>query len=910
MTTRKTQLNRRGSLDATLRGLSVAALMAASACVPERAATDSAPDDNGAPVDGNGAAPVDGNDGAVSDSRPVTPDHPIGFIGDQDITKLSAVTNWFVEFENDPLALGGDSTAIDADLERFRTAATTYGLNLSERRVFRGILNGVTVRMSSDELSRVAALPNVRAIYPVGITEQPKLAAGNEPMLDSALGMTGASVVQEELGFDGTGIKVGVIDTGIDLQHPDLADRVTGGFDFVGDAYDATDPTSVPVPEPGVGSRPGGDDCGGHGTHVAGIIGAGGDPKANGARGVAPGVTFRAYRVFGCEGSTNDDTIAAAIELAFEDGMDIINLSLGSNNGFSNDFLSVALGRVLELGMIPVASAGNNGRAGVFTVGSPAAGTDVLTVASFDNVFTRVKRLTLSDGTEGGYSNLTGAPAAPDTGSSGPLVYVGQGCDADTYAADPAGKVALITRGTCPFAEKYTRAVTAGAIGVVIENNAPGNFAGTLGTATPTVFGITVSQETGAHIRTLLTAGTEVSINWVGGVILSPNPTGNQISAFSSYGLTPELLLKPDIGAPGGYIRSTWPLDRTDGESPGYAVLSGTSMSSPYIAGAVALLMEALPNTQADQVRGILQNNAEPKAWFGAPTGEYLDSVHRQGAGMLRIDRAIQATTQVTPSKLSLGESAQGSFSTVLYVRNNTDEQITYTLGNDVRSLATGPDVYVPAFSTGEATVVYSRVVGNTQSPPIQTIAVPAGGIRSVTVLITAPVDLPDQSVYGGYLTITPAAGSKGTAVTVPYAGFKGDFQSVEVLSRPVSLLKYAADTATYVEAPEGTAYTMVAQDRPGFAVGLRYGVQTLKAEIVPLDGDAWIKPQSVLNVEMMRRSNPGEANPFTMGEFDATSLPNGRYRIRVTMLKAGGDTTNPAHTATAESPYFEIARP
>jgi minor extracellular serine protease Vpr len=579
---------------------------------------------------------------AVSDATEVTPEGVLPFTGHVEAETYREITTWFVELAHEPLVMGGDPAELDADLEGLRRQAFERALPLDERFVFRGIVNGVTVRMGIDEVPVLARLQGVRRIYPVGITTMPEPQHVSEPQLGTALGMTGADMVQRELGFDGTGIKVGVIDSGIDLQHPDLAPRIIGGFDFVGDAYNSRTPGSLPVPEPGPGSRPGGDDCGGHGTHVAGIIGASGNPETGGARGVAPGVGLAAYRVFGCSGSTDDDVIVAAIERAYEDGMDLINLSLGSDNGFPEDFLSMALSRVLELGMVPVSAAGNNGRNGTFTAGSPAVGADVISVASFDNLFSRVAKVQLSTGVDVGYTVLTGAPALPTSGESAAITYVGRGCNADTYTSDPRGKVALITRGECAFAEKYDRAYAAGAVGVVIENNVPGTLNGTLGGTRTQGWGIGISQENGTLLKAALAQGT-VTLRFTGGFLVEPLPNGGLASDFSSYGLAPDLSLKPDIAAPGGFIRSTYPLEKP-GESPGYAVLGGTSMASPYVAGAVALLMQARPDLPAWQVRTVLQNSAEPKPWWGDRNGPALDSVHRQGAGMVRIDRAILGT--------------------------------------------------------------------------------------------------------------------------------------------------------------------------------------------------------------------------------------------------------------------------
>src|SRR4029079_7604896 len=125
---------------------------------------------------------------------------------------------------------------------------------------------------------------------------------------------------------------------------------------------------------------------------------------------------------------------------------------------------------------------------------------------------------------------------------------------------------------------------------------------------------------------------------------------------FSSYGTEAELTLKPDIGAPGGFIKSTYPIEKGT-----YASLSGASMASPHVPGAVALLLEAHPSLPASQVRDVLENSADPRPWSGGPGLGLLDLTHRQGAGMLDIPSAIEATTRISPGKISLGEGNGGT---------------------------------------------------------------------------------------------------------------------------------------------------------------------------------------------------------------------------------------------------------
>ncbi|MGC3995919.1 MAG: S8 family serine peptidase [Propionicimonas sp.] len=171
----------------------------------------------------------------------------------------------------------------------------------------------------------------------------------------------------------GTGIKVGIIDSGVDYDHPDLGGTTGGAFPTtrVTTGYDFVDNDTTPM------------DCYGHGTKVAGIVGADGNPKVGGAYGVAPGVTFGAYRVFDCNGSATTDDIIAALERAASDGMNVVNLSLGASSAsWPDDPLGVAAANLVKKGVVVVAASGNSGDKGLFTASSPAVAPGVISLAA------------------------------------------------------------------------------------------------------------------------------------------------------------------------------------------------------------------------------------------------------------------------------------------------------------------------------------------------------------------------------------------------------------------------------------------------------------------------------------------------------------------------------------------------
>lgn len=835
---------------------------------------------------------------------------------------------WFVELASPPSVEGTDPATLAAEQQAFRTAASRAGVSFTERFAFSTLWNGLSIQVAASDLAKLQRVDGVKALWPVTTVALPPVTTPQEdPDLLTALAMTGADVAQSELGLSGAGVRVGVIDTGIDYAHPDLGGcsaigpscRVVTGFDFVGDAYNADDPlhnTPVPDPDP--------QDCltaganGGHGTHVAGIVGANGAVK-----GVAPGVVFGAYRVFGCNGSTTADVIIAALERALADSMQVVNMSLGASRQWPRYPTAVASDRLVNKGVTVVAAIGNDAAQGVYAASAPGVGSKVIGVASFDNTNQNVPAFTISpDNRKVGYLSAVGAPPAPLDGTS-PMKRTGtkttpnDACS--TLAAGSlTGKIALIRRGGCGFFGffvKASNAQAAGAIGVVLYNNL------TTGLVTPNVVGATpitipvvfVTKIDGELINDRLAAGP-VDLTWTAQVVSLPNPTGGKISSFSSFGLAPDLTLKPDIGAPGGFIRSTFPVVKGS-----YATLSGTSMSSPHVAGAAALLLEALPHTPSQAVRTILQNSADPRTSGATGFTSSLDNVHRQGAGMLKIDRAVQATTRIEPGKLSLGESESGPATRTLTLTNNDGADATYVLSH-APALSTTGSTFAPMLTTGFASVTFSQL-----AVPVTSVTVPAGASVGVDVTVTANPALADRSQYGGYLVFTPQAG--GNPLRVPYAGFKGDYQSIQALvPTPCGFpwIAKAGGTTTCTTSPAlsvsgftkqtAGSFTMAGTDIVHVIVHLDHPVRRVRAEV--FDANTGQSFHRAFDFQYVGRNSSATSfydlpwDGITVGGNKTYTVPNGDYVIVLTIQKALGDDNNPADFETWTSPRLTIARP
>jgi hypothetical protein len=424
--------------------------------------------------------------------------------------------------------------------------------------------------------------------------------------------------------------------------------------------------------------------------------------------------------------------------------------------------------------------------------------------------------------------------------------------------------------------------------------------------ATPiTIPVVAITAAEGALIASRLTAGS-VTMTWTSETTSIVNPSGNLISSFSSYGLSPDLTLKPDIGAPGGSINSTYPL-----ELGGNATISGTSMSSPHVAGAAALLLQSKPHTNAGKVRDILQNSADPKVWSLNPGTGILDNVHRQGAGMLDIDDSIQATTSITPAKLSLGESEAGAAVEKLTVRNRANFPVTYNLSY-VNALSTGGTI-APSFFASDAAVTFNQ----------SSITVPAHEEIRVTATIN-PATGPALGQYGGYIVLTPVDG--GRVYRVPFAGFIGDYQAITVLTPTANAFPWLAKLAagTFTNQPSGATYTLQGDDVPFFLVHFEHQAARFLMEVTEIrtdkkgvkkKGRSWHK---ILDERYFGRNSTSstffsfawDGETFHGSGKKTFTVPDGDYVVTLSVLKALGEEDNPAHTETWESPLITINRP
>ncbi|MCP3027577.1 S8 family serine peptidase [Halobacillus sp. A5] len=519
----------------------------------------------------------------------------------------------------------------DTSAASFKSHVETRLPRLEVVAEYETIFNGIAVKGTPSELEKISRLKEVANQFPV------ETYTTQEELLTEPSGSLTTDVVRPDTSYTGKGVKVGVVDTGMDYTHPDLEENYQGGFDVIDFDDDPMETTEE------------GKTL--HGTHVAGIIGADGDMK-----GVAPDVDLYAYRALGPGGMGTSVQVIAAIEEAVEDGMDVINLSLGNDVNGPDWPTTKAVERAIELGTTVIVAAGNAGPE-TWTIGSPATSEHAITVGA-SALSADQPLLTIQGEDKQIPVRLLQGSKPWELSKKYPLLEMeGQ------QVTGAMGKIVLMRRGGTSFAEKAQHAYQKGAEALIIMNNTNEPLRGSIQSLNLPIPVAAVTKEEGEW---LLDKGI-VSNQWID---TTTEEVEHGIAPFSSRGpVTSSWSVKPDILAPGVDVVSTVP--------GGYQALQGTSMAAPHIAGVAALLKEAHPDWTPEEIKqslmstaDLLQQNEEPLP----PT--------EQGAGYVDTASALEPELWMEPGALNFGRIEGDLFreKVKLKVENKRDTSQTYHL--------------------------------------------------------------------------------------------------------------------------------------------------------------------------------------------------------------------------------------
>ncbi|UJR11333.1 hypothetical protein I4U23_015514 [Adineta vaga] len=596
-------------------------------------------------------------------------------------------------------------------LETLTKNDRTRSLSVKIRQKFNSeAIHGVSISVNDEStLETLADLDEVVEFHPITIVPAPKpmkyftasdkLKDGNlQPILPHAI--SGVSKLHEQF-------QNYVVDSGIDYNHPTLGGcfrtegcKIEDGYDFVGDSYGAADPIPKPDNDPY-------DGCpdGGHGTHVAGIIAG----NSSGTKdsfytpvtpflGVAPQATLLIYRVGGCPGEIGSDVFAQAILTAYEAKADI------SDSPYPTDIFAIAVDYVTSKGVYTTVCAGNEGEYGIQTIVTPSIATAAISVASVDNTHTVKFILIAPNGRKIPY--LAGHAFSNEQSTfqskivvNDPDRGVSDGCNGPKISV--AGVVVLFANNPndmCTISERCMKAAEAGAIGCLIDDPS-------LTGAFITVPNGIISLEDAQFITKTVSKNPDGIYQFTNSFEMISMATSVKPSIFTSIGPRIDLEFKPDIGAVGGFVYSTVTTNVAKylGLPSAYAVWSGTSMSTPYMAGVLALFLSHIGNPAPSTVDGVSSDGkCRPKPSVARDLFQSTSKILkdddsslvepplRQGAGFVDAYYAITTKAFFSPAKLSLNDTVNKKESYTVRLFNIGQQPARYKLSHQGAPMTTG----------------------------------------------------------------------------------------------------------------------------------------------------------------------------------------------------------------------------
>ena len=624
----------------------------------------------------------------------------------------SATTTVIARLSAPSVAKGGSPGQIAAEQQAFIARVLTASPSSQVVASVRVVMNAVFIETDRAGLDAMGKDVAVTRVVPVG---------NYQIDLSETVPYIGAETVHG-LGIRGGGVRVAVLDSGIDYLHADLggsgnpadfaandpsttadggfpSSKVIGGYDFVGGTWPNTG--LIPDADPLDKTPAGFADGSGHGTHVSSIIA--------GTQGVAPDAKLYAVKVCSSVSSScSGIALIEGMEFAADpngdgdpsDHVDIVNMSLGSNYGqpFDDD-LSFAVDNATQLGVLTVAAAGNAGNK-PYIVSTPSAALTAISVAqtAVPSEKLNLMRITAPVVTNPNRTAIFQPWSAPLTSTiSGVVLYGnGSGGNLNGCATFPAGsltgRIVLVNRGTCAFSIKISNiAAGGGALGIIglIDGSQP--FTGAFGGGTPTIPGFMISLADANAIR----GGATVSFDPTNVISLA----GSVVGTSARGPMFQDHRIKPEIGAPGASVSSE------HGTGTGRTSFGGTSGATPMIAGSAALLKQFYgivgETSEPGRLKQALLDTADISTRAPSVPGglvpDVLAPISRIGGGEVRVDRAVSATTTVNPQD-SAGNWAGGlsfgfvdvtkpllSINREIYIRNNSSGRRNFTIAPTAR---------------------------------------------------------------------------------------------------------------------------------------------------------------------------------------------------------------------------------
>ena len=699
--------------------------------------------------------------------------------------------------------------------EKIETKLKKENVKVEKNEEFSTVITGFSAKVKAKDIDKLRKQPGVKKVTTQMKAERPKV--GASPALATAPKMIKANTLYSNQ-FTGKGMLISIIDTGVDPNHNDMkkidaskakyktkaetekvihekglkgkwySDKIPYGYNYADESDEIRDS--------GIGGY--------HGMHVAGIVAANGDTENGGVRGVAYDAQLLAMKVFSNDALVStvyEEVWLKAINDSIALGADVLNMSLGMGSGYSREGISPtneAFNKAKAAGVVCAVAMGNDrvtnwggeGKTNLAinpdfgTTGHPAVADPSYAVASMENLEKKGRNV-LVEGTKIAIPTGTaeGANEKKSTDMVG-FVDVGLGNTDDDYKEkgikdeDVKGKIVLAMRGEGSFNDKAKLAASKKAAGIIIYNSPEGSnlsfMSGMELTDFPSVF---ISHEDGLKLLNLLDKKIKITEEK-----FISNPQARQMSEFSSWGITPDLRLKPDIAGVGGQIYSTI-------NDNNYTMMSGTSMATPQVAGASALVMQRLydagilkrtadgnkPDPRQEFLTVLVMMNTATPVKDTEVDNEALYTPKQQGAGLVNLENVSKTFVTVTATggkdkkedgKLEVGEVGD-SFEATFKLHNYSDKDITFT----PRYISLKDDVDQDGRYTEHAKVVLKHEFKNK-------VKVPANGDVEYKAEISTS-GIANNQFAQGYVMFES---TDNPTLSVPYTGFKGDWSQPQFL--------------------------------------------------------------------------------------------------------------------------------
>ncbi|KAJ1977665.1 hypothetical protein H4R35_002213 [Dimargaris xerosporica] len=757
----------------------------------------------------------------------------------QGVSINSIPNSYIVKFSDEPGSVDWDQAVGNfmADMQKVGVSSRIT-INFTE------VIVAAAITFEDQYVDQVAMLPTAAGLFAVNQASLTSPASNSDSIEQPPLPMlahtyTEVNRVHDELKLTGKGVKVAILDSGLDHTHPAFGScfqsddcRIQYAHDFIGDVSDGESTNMIGPGNPL-------STCNPHGTHVAGIL-AGNDGVF---KGVAPDATLGIYRTIDCSGKTTTSAILQALEQAYKDGMDVISISAGTPSGWRFSPESTAVYNLRKKGKIVIAAAGNDGTENMWTLLSPAVSPGALAVASVDlpQYYSYYFNVTTADGSTMQIERSGHQSGLPPLDiKAAPLVGAQDTLGGADYACGPIVKIAeknavvLVQRGTCPYTTKAANVIAAGGAVMVVYSAINEVVGGVSYNKDLTLPAFSTSYEGGQFLRQLVDSSSTGPATVDVSMAMHPFKASipYQVSYFSSWGPSPESDVKPDVGAPGRAIYSSLPK-----EFGMYGLMDGTSMATPYLAGVAALLVQSKRFFKPTEVYSAIVNSALPVL----QTQDRYFSAAQQGAGLVQAYRAATTTLHFQVRTLATGytdymafgatsDEAGRKFEMILPVANRASDAIQLTLS------------FVPAMSAtafNESGILLPSTSYSTAVPKLSfsqdSLTVSGHSEKRVTATLDL-ADIPSSKflVVSGYIHLRSGSDNNNNVVaSVPV--LSSAFKASEIPVIPPKDSTYPcliSNDLTQCLTGEKMTYTMSGDSFPKVAFRIQFPAIRIRVRI------------------------------------------------------------------------------